>query len=89
MVELERDRLACANLIAVPGCYPTATLLACVPALRAGLVEADIIVDAKSGVSGAGRDAKVGNLFAEVNEFGARLWRRGPPPQVRDARADA
>jgi N-acetyl-gamma-glutamyl-phosphate reductase len=68
MVELERDRLACANLIAVPGCYPTATLLACVPALRAGLVEADIIVDAKSGVSGAGRDAKVGNLFAEVNE---------------------
>ena len=68
MVELERDRLTSANLIAVPGCYPTASLLACVPALRAGLVEPDIVVDAKSGVSGAGREAKVANLFAEVNE---------------------
>jgi N-acetyl-gamma-glutamyl-phosphate reductase len=68
MVELQRDRLACANLISVPGCYPTAALLACVPALRAGLIESDIIVDAKSGVSGAGREAKVANLFSEVNE---------------------
>jgi N-acetyl-gamma-glutamyl-phosphate reductase len=68
MVELQRDRLASANLIAVPGCYPTATLLATVPALRAGLIEPDIVVDAKSGVSGAGREVKVGNLFAEVNE---------------------
>jgi N-acetyl-gamma-glutamyl-phosphate reductase len=68
MVELDRERLAGANLIAVPGCYPTATLLACVPALRAGLIEPDIVVDAKSGVSGAGREAKVANLFAEVNE---------------------
>ncbi len=69
MVELQRDRLACANLISVPGCYPTAALLACVPALRAGLIELDIIVDAKSGVSGAGREAKVANLFSEVNEL--------------------
>jgi N-acetyl-gamma-glutamyl-phosphate reductase len=68
MVELDRERLASANLISVPGCYPTATLLACVPALRAGLIEPDIVVDAKSGVSGAGREAKVANLFAEVNE---------------------
>lgn len=68
MVELERERLVSANLISVPGCYPTATLLACVPALRAGLIEPDIIVDAKSGVSGAGREAKVANLFSEVNE---------------------
>jgi N-acetyl-gamma-glutamyl-phosphate reductase len=68
MVELQRERLASANLISVPGCYPTATLLACVPALRAGLIEPDIVVDAKSGVSGAGREAKVANLFAEVNE---------------------
>jgi N-acetyl-gamma-glutamyl-phosphate reductase len=68
MVELDRARLAGANLISVPGCYPTATLLACVPALRAGLIEPDIVVDAKSGVSGAGREAKVANLFAEVNE---------------------
>jgi N-acetyl-gamma-glutamyl-phosphate reductase len=68
MVELEREQLATANLISVPGCYPTATLLACVPALRAGLIEPDIVVDAKSGVSGAGREAKVANLFSEVNE---------------------
>jgi N-acetyl-gamma-glutamyl-phosphate reductase len=68
MVELERERLVSANLISVPGCYPTATLLACVPALRAGLVERDIVVDAKSGVSGAGREAKLGNSFSEVNE---------------------
>jgi N-acetyl-gamma-glutamyl-phosphate reductase len=68
MVELGRDRLTSANLISVPGCYPTATLLACVPALRAGLIEPDIVVDAKSGVSGAGRAAKLGNSFSEVNE---------------------
>jgi len=68
MVELDRERLLDANLISVPGCYPTAALLACVPALRAGLIETDIVVDAKSGVSGAGRDAKVANLFSEVNE---------------------
>jgi N-acetyl-gamma-glutamyl-phosphate reductase len=68
MVELQRDRLTGANLISVPGCYPTAALLACVPALRAGLIEPDIVVDAKSGVSGAGRTAKLGNSFSEVNE---------------------
>jgi N-acetyl-gamma-glutamyl-phosphate reductase len=68
MVELQRERLTSANLISVPGCYPTAALLACVPALRAGLVGADIVVDAKSGVSGAGRSATLGNSFSEVNE---------------------
>jgi N-acetyl-gamma-glutamyl-phosphate reductase len=68
MVELRREHLTSANLISVPGCYPTAALLATVPALRAGLIEPDIVVDAKSGVSGAGREAKVANLFSEVNE---------------------
>ena len=68
MVEFQRERLMSANLISVPGCYPTATLLACMPALRAGVVERDVIVDAKSGVSGAGREAKLGNSFSEVNE---------------------
>jgi N-acetyl-gamma-glutamyl-phosphate reductase len=68
MVELQRERLVSANLISVPGCYPTAALLACVPALRAGVVERDIVVDAKSGVSGAGRAATLGNSFSEVNE---------------------
>jgi N-acetyl-gamma-glutamyl-phosphate reductase len=68
LVELCRSDLCSADLIAVPGCYPTAALLACVPALRAGLVEADVVVDAKSGVSGAGRSPAQGTQFAEVNE---------------------
>lgn len=68
LVELYRDELRHAELVAVPGCYPTATLLACVPALRAGLVETDLVVDAKSGVSGAGRSPSAGTHFAEVNE---------------------
>ena len=55
--ELTRDAVAGADLVANPGCYPTATLLGLAPLARAGLI-ADVIVDAKSGVSGAGRHAK-------------------------------
>ena len=54
-------------LVGSPGCYPTATVLALAPLARAGLI-ADVIVDAKSGVSGAGREAKAEMLYAEVNE---------------------
>ena len=54
-------------LVGSPGCYPTATLLALAPLARAGLI-ADVVVDAKSGVSGAGREVKPDMLFAEVNE---------------------
>ncbi len=68
LVELAREALRTADLIAAPGCYPTAALLATVPALRARLVEPRIIVDAKSGVSGAGRSPSMGVHFAEVNE---------------------
>jgi N-acetyl-gamma-glutamyl-phosphate reductase len=68
LCELLDDGLHGATLIAAPGCYPTATLLATVPALRAGLVEADMVVDAKSGVSGAGRSPSLGVHYAEVNE---------------------
>lgn len=68
LVELHRERLAGANLIAAPGCYPTAALLATLPALAAGLVEPELVVDAKSGVSGAGRSPALGSSFAEVNE---------------------
>ena len=56
-----------ARLVANPGCYPTATLLALAPLARAGLI-GDLVVDAKSGVSGAGREAKPELHFAEVNE---------------------
>ncbi len=54
-------------LVGSPGCYPTATLLALAPLAQAGLID-DLVVDAKSGVSGAGREAKADMLYAEVNE---------------------
>jgi N-acetyl-gamma-glutamyl-phosphate reductase len=54
--ELHRERIAAAGLVANPGCYPTATVLALAPLAEAGLIE-DVVVDAKSGVSGAGRGA--------------------------------
>ena len=68
LVEMARESLRTAELIAAPGCYPTAALLATLPALRAGLVEPRVIVDAKSGVSGAGRSPSMGVHFSEVNE---------------------
>lgn len=69
LTEVYRDALRSARLIACPGCYPTAALLALVPIVKAGVVEADeIIVDAKSGVSGAGRGLKQNTLFTEAGE---------------------
>lgn len=68
LVELHRDELRDANLIAAPGCYPTASILATAPAVRSGLVEPDVILDCKSGVSGAGRSPTLGVHFSEVNE---------------------
>jgi N-acetyl-gamma-glutamyl-phosphate reductase len=70
--ELHRDEMRRAaeespTLIGLPGCYPTATILALAPLARAGLI-ADLVVDAKSGVSGAGREPKPDLLFSEVNE---------------------
>ncbi len=67
--ELYREELRGATKVAAPGCYPTATLLALAPLVAAGLVEADgIVVDAKSGISGAGRSLKDANLFVQANE---------------------
>ncbi len=67
--ELARGAVAGARLVACPGCYPTAALLPLVPLVEAGQVVADdIIIDAKSGVSGAGRALKESSLFAEVGE---------------------
>lgn len=64
-----RDEIAGARLVACPGCYPTATLLALLPVVKAGLVEAgDLIIDAKSGVSGAGRALRQNTLFCEAGE---------------------
>lgn len=65
--ELYRHALPGANLVANPGCYPTATLLAIAPLARAGLI-ADVVIDAKSGVSGAGRAATDRTHFVTVDE---------------------
>ena len=65
--ELEALVDAPVAIVGSPGCYPTATLLALAPLARAGLI-GDLVVDAKSGVSGAGRELKAGFLFGEVNE---------------------
>ncbi|MFH1037740.1 MAG: N-acetyl-gamma-glutamyl-phosphate reductase [PVC group bacterium] len=67
--ELFREDIRPARLLANPGCYPTGTILGCYPALREGLVSPGrIIVDAKTGVTGAGRKASLALLFPEVNE---------------------
>lgn len=67
--ELWRSTLDGARLVACPGCYPTATLLAAAPAIEAGVVISDrVIVDAKSGVSGAGRAPGAGTHYSSVNE---------------------
>ncbi|HEY2959175.1 MAG TPA: N-acetyl-gamma-glutamyl-phosphate reductase [Actinomycetota bacterium] len=67
--ELHREQLRGASRVAVPGCYPTAALLALAPLLAAGLVEPDgIVVDAKSGLSGAGRSLTDAYLFVQANE---------------------
>ncbi|MCK4963949.1 MAG: N-acetyl-gamma-glutamyl-phosphate reductase [Dehalococcoidia bacterium] len=68
LVELNRQRITSSRLVANPGCYPTSAILALAPAVREGLIEPDIVIDAKSGVSGAGRTLSMGTHFAEVNE---------------------
>ncbi len=68
LVELFRDELKEADLIANPGCYPTVSLLSLAPAVQKGLVKEDsIIIDAKSGATGAGRKLSLGTHFCEVN----------------------
>jgi N-acetyl-gamma-glutamyl-phosphate reductase len=66
--ELSADQLPEADLIAVPGCYATAAILALFPAASDGFIRSDVIVDAKSGISGAGRSPGLGVHFSEVNE---------------------
>jgi N-acetyl-gamma-glutamyl-phosphate reductase len=65
--ELYRDRVRDASIVANPGCYPTAAVLALAPLARAGLIE-DVVIDAKSGVSGAGRAATAKTHFVTVDE---------------------
>ena len=67
--EMNRDAIKSARLVANPGCYPTAVILAMLPLLEHGLIEpASIIADCKSGTSGAGRKASVGTAYCEVTD---------------------
>ena len=69
LTEHYRDAIRKARLVACPGCYPTASLLALLPIVKSGQIDAgDIVIDAKSGVSGAGRSLKQNVLFTEVGE---------------------
>jgi len=68
LVELNRSFIPSSRLVANPGCYPTGALLALAPVVKEGIVEPEIIVDAKSGVSGAGRTLSLGTHFSEANE---------------------
>ncbi len=81
--ELHREEIKSARVIGNPGCYPTAALIAIAPYVQANVVEGNgIIVDAKSGVSGAGRGASMGVHFSEVNEnvkpYNVAAHRHGP-----------
>ncbi len=69
LTEIARHAIAKARLVAVPGCYPTGAQLPLIPLVKQALIDADdIVIDAKSGVTGAGRAAKETSLFAEVSE---------------------
>lgn len=69
LCEINREQVKAARLVANPGCYTTCSILTAYPLVREGLIDPDtLIIDAKSGTSGAGRGAKTGNLFCEVNE---------------------
>lgn len=69
LCEINREAVKKARLVANPGCYTTCSILTCYPLVKEGILDPDtLIIDAKSGTSGAGRSAKVDNLFCEVNE---------------------
>ncbi|HEX6959806.1 MAG TPA: N-acetyl-gamma-glutamyl-phosphate reductase [Ferrovibrio sp.] len=83
LTEIRRSEIANARLVANPGCYPTSAQLPLVPLIAAGLIDADdIVIDAKSGVSGAGRGLKESSLYCEAAEgthaYAVASHRHGP-----------
>ena len=90
--ELYRDKIKGARIIANPGCYPTCSILSVYPLVREGMIDMNtVIIDAKSGTSGAGRGAKVDNLYCEVNEnikaYGVASHRHTPEIEEQLSRA--
>ncbi|MCR5403444.1 MAG: N-acetyl-gamma-glutamyl-phosphate reductase [Butyrivibrio sp.] len=83
LCEINRDKIKSARIVANPGCYTTCSILTAYPLIKEGLIDPDtLIIDALSGVSGAGRGAKVANLYCEVNEsakpYGVATHRHTP-----------
>ncbi|MBO6240239.1 MAG: N-acetyl-gamma-glutamyl-phosphate reductase [Butyrivibrio sp.] len=83
LCEINRDKIKNARIIANPGCYTTCSILTAYPLIKEGLIDPDsLIIDALSGVSGAGRGAKVANLYCEANEsckpYGVATHRHTP-----------
>ena len=83
LCEINREAVKSTRLVANPGCYTTCSILTAYPLVKEGIIDIDtLIVDAKSGTSGAGRGAKVNNLFCEVNEnikaYGVATYRHTP-----------
>lgn len=83
LCEVNREKIKAARLVANPGCYTTCSILTAYPLVKEGIIDPDtLIIDAKSGTSGAGRGAKVNNLFCEVNEnikaYGVATHRHTP-----------
>ena len=83
LCEVNRDQVKKARLVAIPGCYSTCSILTAYPLVKEGLIDPNtLIIDAKSGTSGAGRGAKVPNLYCEVNEnmkaYGVTTHRHTP-----------
>jgi N-acetyl-gamma-glutamyl-phosphate reductase len=68
LTELHGDEVKGAQLVANPGCFPTSAILALAPALQQGLIQPDIVIDSKSGISGAGRGMSLSTHYSEVNE---------------------
>jgi N-acetyl-gamma-glutamyl-phosphate reductase len=75
--ELHRAEIAAAKIIANPGCYPTGAILALAPAVKAGLITTDVVVDSKSGISGAGRTLTIPSHYSEANEDTAAYALKG------------
>src|SRR5262249_48090428 len=92
LTELKRKEIAPARLVANPGCYPTSAQLPLIPLIEEKQIATDdIIIDAKSGVSGAGRDVKLGSLYAEVtagiHAYGGASHRQAP--EIEQGRSEA
>ena len=89
LTEFYREKITAARLVACPGCYPTAALLALVPLAKARLIDVDdIVIDAKSGVTGAGRGLKQNTLFTRSGRGAVALFGRHAPARAGDRAGD-